>query len=93
MPRCMTAGLVRCSVDEERRGVERTRGCRAPAIKLARYTDGQGRPLRQRELCDRHADWLKANRPNVRKKEALPRGSELLRGTVVGQFEIRGKLK
>jgi hypothetical protein len=32
---------------------------------LARYTDGQGRPLRQRELGDRHAAWLKANRPNV----------------------------
>jgi hypothetical protein len=24
-----------------------------------------GRPLKQRELCDRHADWLKANRLNV----------------------------
>jgi hypothetical protein len=33
---------------------------------LARYTDNQGRPLRQRELCDRHATWLKANRSNVR---------------------------
>ena len=31
------------------------RGCRARATMLARYTDGQGRPLRQRELCDRHA--------------------------------------
>ena len=41
------------------------RGCRAPATRLARYTDGQGRALKQRELCDRHADWLKANRPNV----------------------------
>ena len=41
------------------------RGCRARATMLARYTDDQGRPLRQRELCDRHADWLKANRPNV----------------------------
>jgi hypothetical protein len=41
------------------------RGCRARATRLARYTDGQGRPLRQRELCDRHADWLKANLPNV----------------------------
>ena len=37
----------------------------ARATMLARYTDGQGRPLRQRELCDRHANWLKANRPNV----------------------------
>jgi len=36
---------------------------------LARYTDGQGRPLKQRELCDRHADWLKANRPNVTRFE------------------------
>ena len=32
------------------------RGCRARATKLARYTDGQGRPLKQRELCDRHAE-------------------------------------
>ena len=40
-------------------------GCRARATMLARYTDDQGRPLRQRELCERHADWLKANRPNV----------------------------
>lgn len=36
---------------------------------LARYTDGQGRPLRQRELCDRHAAWLKVNRPNVQELE------------------------
>jgi hypothetical protein len=41
------------------------RGCRARATRLARYTDGQGRPLEQRELCDRDADWLRANRPNV----------------------------
>jgi hypothetical protein len=41
------------------------RGCRARATRLARYTDGQGRPLKQRELCERHTDWLKANRPNV----------------------------
>jgi hypothetical protein len=42
------------------------RGCRARATRLARYTDGQGRPLRQRELCERHAGWLKAHRTNVR---------------------------
>jgi hypothetical protein len=30
MPRCMTAGLVRCSVDEERRGVERRAGLLRP---------------------------------------------------------------
>ena len=42
------------------------RGCRARAIRLARYTDDQGRPLRQRELCNRHSAWLKANRLNVR---------------------------
>jgi hypothetical protein len=42
------------------------RKCRARATIVARYTDGQGRPLKQRELCDRHADWLKANRLNVR---------------------------
>jgi hypothetical protein len=45
------------------------RGCRARATMLARCTDNQGRPLRQRELCDRHADWLKANRPNVTRFE------------------------
>jgi hypothetical protein len=32
---------------------------------LARNTDNQGRPLRQRELCDRHAVWLKTKRPDV----------------------------
>jgi hypothetical protein len=41
------------------------RGGRVRATILARYTDGQGRPLRQRELRERHAAWLKANRPNV----------------------------
>lgn len=41
------------------------RGCQALASMLARYTDNQGRPLRQRELCERHAQWLKANRTNV----------------------------
>jgi hypothetical protein len=39
------------------------RGCGARATMLATYTDGQGRPLKQRELCDRHAEWLRANRP------------------------------
>src|SRR6266446_3251134 len=33
------------------------RGCGARGTVLARYTDDQGRPLKQRELCDRHADW------------------------------------
>ena len=45
---------ARCSV----------RGCGARATMVARYSDGQGRPLRQRELYERH-DWLKANRPSV----------------------------
>ena len=45
---------------------------RAGATKLARYTDGQGRPLKQRELCARHADWLRANRPNVRDLRGAP---------------------
>ena len=48
------------------------RGCRARATMLARYTDGQGRPLRQREQCERHADWLKANRPNVHDLRGAP---------------------
>ena len=48
------------------------RGCRARATRLAMYTDRQGRPLKQRELCDRHADWLKANRPNVHDMRNAP---------------------
>lgn len=32
---------------------------------LARYVGGRGRLLRQPELCERHSDWIKANRPNV----------------------------
>jgi hypothetical protein len=48
------------------------RGCRARATRLAWYTDGQGRPLRQRELRERHADWLKANRPNVQDLRGAP---------------------
>ena len=48
------------------------RGRRARATRLARCTDGQGRPLKQRELCDRHADWLKANRPNVHDMRNAP---------------------
>jgi hypothetical protein len=39
---------------------------------IARYTDDQGRPLKQRELCDRHAAWLKANRPNVHDLRGAP---------------------
>jgi hypothetical protein len=42
---------ARCSV----------RQCSATATTLARYTDDQGRPLQQRELCDRHAEWLRKN--------------------------------
>jgi hypothetical protein len=41
------------------------RGCRACARTLARYADKQGRPFWQRELCDRHADYLKGKAPNV----------------------------
>jgi hypothetical protein len=48
------------------------RGCCARATMLARYTDGQGRPLKQRELCDRRADWLKANRLNVHDLRGAP---------------------
>jgi|HubBroStandDraft_1064217.scaffolds.fasta_scaffold3581822_1 hypothetical protein len=33
-------------------------GCRARANVLARYTDGQGRPLKQLEGCDDHADLI-----------------------------------
>lgn len=58
---CFAPGRVsqysaRCSV----------RGRRIRATVIARYTDNQGRALHQRELCDRHAAWLKANRSNVR---------------------------
>jgi hypothetical protein len=37
-------------------------------VAAARSKSGcdQGRPLRQRELCDRHARALKATQPNVR---------------------------
>ena len=48
------------------------RGCRVRATGLARYTDDQGRPLKQRELCERHAAWLKANRPNVHDLRGAP---------------------
>jgi len=41
------------------------RRCGARATTIVRYIDDGGAPLRQRELCDRHAAWLKANRPNV----------------------------
>lgn len=41
------------------------RQCKARATTLARYTDAYGRALRQRELCERHAAWLRTNRPNV----------------------------
>jgi hypothetical protein len=39
---------------------------RVPRLRamLARYTDGQG-ALKQREPCERHVAWLKANRPNI----------------------------
>jgi hypothetical protein len=43
---------ARCSV----------RRCQVRATTVARYTDDQGRPLKQRELCERHAEWLRANR-------------------------------
>jgi hypothetical protein len=52
----LTCGYpARCSV----------RRCQWHATTVARYTDDQGRPLKQRELCDRHAEWLRANRSNV----------------------------
>lgn len=35
------------------------RGCEARATTIARYTDNQGRALRQRELCERHAAWVR----------------------------------
>jgi hypothetical protein len=41
------------------------RGCGARATMLTRYTDDQGRPLKQRELCERHAQWLKENAVGV----------------------------
>lgn len=50
----------------------------ARATKLARYTDGQGRPLRQRELCDRHAAWLRFARFAIKvdnSQTASPRAS------------------
>ena len=41
------------------------RSCPAPATTIARYIDDGGAPLRQRELCERHAAWLKANRSSI----------------------------
>ena len=32
----------------------RQTGCRARATVIVRYVDGQGRPLRQVEFCERH---------------------------------------
>ena len=32
--------------------------CLAQATTIARYVDGNGRPLRQYELCPEHTDWL-----------------------------------
>jgi hypothetical protein len=41
----------------------------ARATTLVRYTDNQSRPLRQWELCDRHANWPRANGKNVREMQ------------------------
>src|ERR1700756_1902064 len=41
------------------------RGCGARATMLARYTDGQGRPLKQRELYDYARTGPGANQKNV----------------------------
>ena len=41
------------------------RGCLDRVVIIARFIDDGGAPLRRRELCERHADWLKANRPNI----------------------------
>jgi len=41
------------------------RPCTARATVIVRYTDDQGRALRERELCDRHTAWLKQNRQHV----------------------------
>jgi len=42
------------------------RRCRAPAAVLVRFTDNQGRLVRQREVCERHARWVKENMAGVR---------------------------
>jgi len=33
--------------------------CIRRATTIARWTDSQGRSVKQRELCERHAQWLK----------------------------------
>ena len=48
--------MARCSV----------KPCPRVATAIARYLDNQGRPLRQRDLCDRHANVLKKREPNIR---------------------------
>jgi hypothetical protein len=40
-------------------------GLSSSCYSLARYTYYQVRSLDQRELCERHIAWLKANRPNA----------------------------
>ena len=47
--------LLACSYDVQ------CTACAERATVLARWTDNQGRPLKQRELCERHAQWLKDN--------------------------------
>jgi hypothetical protein len=39
------------------------RGCRVRATMVARYTDGQGRRLKQRELCERHSRLAQGESP------------------------------
>jgi len=40
--------------------------CRAGATVIVRYVDTQGRPLRQFELCERHAGELARSAVDVR---------------------------
>ena len=49
-------------------------GCRVRATMLAGYIDGQGRPLRQRELCERQRTGSRAMGMLNNQREELFRG-------------------
>ena len=48
------------------------RGCRARATMVARYTDGQGRPLRQRELYESIRGLAQGKSPECPRYEEAP---------------------
>lgn len=66
--------------------------CKERATTIARYIDDQGRALRQRELCERHAAWVKDNMVGVRDVRA--HAAEERRGDhAVGRLQIARVLR